>query len=66
MLEQKTGSELDGKTNQDINEEHPNHDASGLIRGSQFGIEKTNKTIIKKTDMNTIKIKRKIQFKKQK
>ena len=31
MLGQKTGSMLDKKTNEDFNNEHPNHSDSGLI-----------------------------------
>ena len=30
MLGQKTGSALDKKTNEDFNEQHPDHDNSGL------------------------------------
>ncbi len=33
MLGQKTGSSLDIKTNQDFNNEHPDYDASGNLRG---------------------------------
>lgn len=33
MLGQKIGSSLDIKTNQDFNNEHPDHDVSGKLRG---------------------------------
>ena len=32
-LGQKTGSSLDIKTNEDFNNEHPDHDVSGKLKG---------------------------------
>ncbi len=40
MLGQKTGSMLDLKTNEDFNNEHPDHDENGLIKGNSDGDEK--------------------------
>ena len=34
MLDQKIGSALDIKTNEDFNNEHPDHDDSGLIKAN--------------------------------
>jgi hypothetical protein len=34
MLDQKIGSSLDIKTNEDFNNEHPDHDASGRLRAN--------------------------------
>ena len=35
MLDQKQGSMLDIKTNEDFNNEHPDHDEQGLINTSE-------------------------------
>ncbi len=40
MLDQKTGSMLDVKTNEDFNNEHPDHDDAGLIKGNSGGDDK--------------------------
>ena len=40
MLGQKTGSALDKKTNEDFNQEHPDHDENGLINASASPGEK--------------------------
>ncbi len=44
MLGQEVGSMLDKKTNQDFNNEHPNHDENGLIKGNSDVEEKKFKT----------------------
>ncbi len=52
MLDQKRGSMLDKKTNEDFNNEHPDHDDSGVINDSSISDEKNvvreNKQTIKK------------------
>lgn len=40
MLDQVVGSMLDKKTNQDFNNEHPDHDENGLIKGNSDEGEK--------------------------
>ncbi len=37
MLDQEVGSMEDKKTNEDFNNEHPDHDESGLIRENPDG-----------------------------
>ena len=51
MLGQKTGSMLDLKTNEDFNNEHPDHDENGLTNINSDGDEKnsTKKLKVKKT-----------------
>ena len=40
MLGQKTGSMLDKKTNEDFNNEHPNHNDSGLMDDGSTPVSK--------------------------
>jgi hypothetical protein len=40
MLDQKIGSALDLKTNEDFNNEHPDHDDFGLINANPIPEEK--------------------------
>ena len=40
MLDQKQGSMLDIKTNEDFNNEHPDHDEQGLINTSENLVDK--------------------------
>jgi len=49
MLGQKTGSMLDKKTNEDFNNEHPDHDASGLIKDSSSNDNINKATMAKQT-----------------
>lgn len=63
MLDQKTGSMLDKKTNEDFNNEHPDHNDSGLIKGSPTpddkNIETNAQQIVDKKNLETKLKKRK-------
>ncbi len=48
MLDQEVGSMLDIKTNQDFNNEHPDHDKNGLLQGDSGKVDKKIKTKITK------------------
>ena len=52
MLDQKQGSMLDTKTNEDFNNEHPDHDDQGLINTTEnlvgMNTEKDNNMKISK------------------
>lgn len=43
MLDQEIGSMQDKKTNEDFNNEHPDHDDAGFKKGNSDGKEKFNK-----------------------
>ena len=47
MLDQEIGSMDDKKTNEDFNNEHPDHDENGLLKGNSDGDEKKSKKQIK-------------------
>ena len=47
MLDQKIGSMEDKKTNEDFNNEHPDHDDAGLIKGNSDGDNKNSTKTIK-------------------
>jgi hypothetical protein len=49
MLDQEVGSMEDIKTNEDFNNEHPDHDENGSIKGNSDGDEKKS---IKKLKTN--------------
>jgi hypothetical protein len=42
MLDQEVGSMIDKKTNEDFNNEHPDHDENGLLKGNSNGDEKNS------------------------
>ncbi len=42
MLGQEVGSMIDKKTNEDFNNEHPDHDEAGLIKDNPNGDEKNS------------------------
>jgi hypothetical protein len=52
MLDQEAGSMIDKKTNEDFNNEHPDHDETGLIKGNSDGDDKnsTKKLKLKKNE----------------
>ena len=53
MLGQIIGSSLDIKTNQDFNNEHPDHDASGKLKGISNPVDAIKDAISKQpTDKN--------------
>jgi hypothetical protein len=43
MLDQEVGSMIDKKTNEDFNNEHPDHDENGIFKGNSDG-EDNNST----------------------
>jgi hypothetical protein len=45
MLDQEVGSMQDKKTNEDFNNEHPDHDDAGLTKGNSGGDEKNQKKL---------------------
>ncbi|HEY8658497.1 MAG TPA: hypothetical protein VIL78_05645 [Hanamia sp.] len=49
MLDQKTGSMLDKKTNEDFNNEHPDHNEAGLINDSPTPDDKNIETNAQQT-----------------
>ncbi len=55
MLGQKTGSMLDLKTNEDFNNQHPDHDDTSLINNDSEGLEikSTNKIRPKKIEVKS-------------
>ena len=49
MLGQKTGSMIDKKTNEDFNNEHPDHNEAGLIKDSLTPDDKNIETNAQQT-----------------
>lgn len=47
MLDQEVGSMEDIKTNEDFNNEHPNHDENGLLTGNSGREDKNPKIKLK-------------------
>jgi hypothetical protein len=47
MLDQEVGSMQDKKTNEDFNNEHPDHDDAGLTKGNSNKDEKSSTKILK-------------------